>query len=79
MNFFLVNQDPSCTIEPNTGVVEVPDPRKNATEKVQGVPSKTAPNARFLSWFCPGVYAHDCTYHRIPADAVYGNRRSNPS
>jgi hypothetical protein len=79
MNFFLINQDPSCTIEPNTGVVEVPDPRRFVEVTVQGVPSKTAPNARFLSWFCPGVYGHDCTYQRIPADAVHRYRWAHPS
>ena len=46
---------PFCTIEPNTGVVEVPDPRLQDLAEARGHGrSKTAPNARFLSSFCPG-------------------------
>jgi ribosome-binding ATPase YchF (GTP1/OBG family) len=28
MEKVLINQDPSCTIEPNTGVIEMPDMRR---------------------------------------------------
>jgi ribosome-binding ATPase YchF (GTP1/OBG family) len=70
MEKVLINQVPSCTIEPNTGAFEMPDMRRNVVAKVQGVPSKNALNARWMSEFCPGVNDRDCTYHRSPADAA---------
>jgi hypothetical protein len=74
MEKVLINQDPSCTIKPNTGVVEVLDMRRYVVAKVQVVPSKNALDARWMSEFCPGVNALDCTYHRSPADAARERR-----
>ena len=54
MKKVLINQDPSCTIEPNTGMVEVPDLCRCVGIKVQSVPSNNhAERALFvlvLSW-----------------------------
>jgi hypothetical protein len=71
MEKVLINQVPSCTIEPNAGLIEMPDMRRYVVAKVQGVPSKNALDARWMSEFCPGVNARDCTYHRSPADAAF--------
>jgi ribosome-binding ATPase YchF (GTP1/OBG family) len=70
MEKVLINQVPSCTVEPNAGLIEMPDMRRYVVAKVQGVPSKNALDARWMSEFCPGVNALDCTYHRSPADAA---------
>jgi hypothetical protein len=70
MEKVLVNQDPSCTVKPNTAAIEMLDMRRYVVAKVQGVPSKNALDARWMSEFCPGVDAGDCTYQRTPADAA---------
>jgi hypothetical protein len=70
MEKVLMNQDPSCTVELNTGAVEMPDMRRCVVAKVQDVPSKNALDARWMSEFCPGVNTRDCTYHQTPADAA---------
>jgi ribosome-binding ATPase YchF (GTP1/OBG family) len=46
MEKVLVNQDPSSTVEPNTGEIEMPDMCRCVVAKVQGVPSKNALDAR---------------------------------
>jgi ribosome-binding ATPase YchF (GTP1/OBG family) len=43
MEKVLMNQGPSCTVEPNTGAAEMPDMRRYVVAKVQGVRSKTRP------------------------------------
>jgi len=75
MEKVLINQVPSCTIEADTGVVEIPDMRRYVVAKVQGVPSKNALDARWMSEFCPGVNARDCTDHQTPADAACERRQ----
>jgi hypothetical protein len=76
MEKVLINQDPSCIIEPNTGAIEMPDMRRYVLAKVQGVPSKNALDARWMSEFCPRVNARDCTDHQSPADAARERRQS---
>jgi hypothetical protein len=75
MEKVLINQDPSCTIKPDTGAFEMPDMRRYVVAKVQGVPSKNALDARWMSEFFPGVNARDCTYHQTPGDAACKRRQ----
>lgn len=51
-----------------TRVVNQPDLRRSVVAKVPGVSSKTAPNAGFVSWFCPGGCANDCTEGSSPVN-----------
>jgi len=76
MEKVLINQDPSCTIEPDTGAFEMPDMRRYVVAKVLVVPSKNAPDARWMCEFCPGVNARDCTDHQTPADAAASESRA---
>jgi len=75
MEKVLINQDPSCTVEPDTGAFEMPDMRRYVVAKVQGMPSKNALDARWMSEFCPGVNASDCTDRESPADAAASDGR----
>ena len=45
---------PFCTIEPNVGMVEVPDPRRSEADKVQSIQVGTKRFRKVLSSFCPG-------------------------
>jgi hypothetical protein len=50
MEKVLKNQDPGRTIKPNGGMFAKPCPRKREESTMQSARSKTASNARFLSW-----------------------------
>ncbi|MFY8055783.1 MAG: hypothetical protein ACOVNN_10430, partial [Limnohabitans sp.] len=49
----LRNQDPTCTIEPNTGVTEVHGRHLQRSVKAHGHTDKNLDKPEFLSSFCP--------------------------
>ena len=53
----------------------MPDMRRYVVAKVKGVPSKNALDARWMSEFCLGVNAGDCTDHQTSADAACERRQ----